>query len=160
LVRNTLEIEIDKSVEEVFAYVDDDAKLRQWIDGILESSRDPGPPVPGSTFRQVVNVRGKPMELNGSLLRYDRNRELAVLLKSKLCDMEVTYRFEPSGTGMRIRYVCDSHYHSWLLRLLGPLLKHEAQKKLKSDFGKLQALLHATERTAPTQVPGTPLNAG
>lgn len=151
MVRNVFNIEIHKPVEEVFSYVDDDAKLRLWIDGILESSPAPRPPVPGATFRQVVDVRGKRMELHGELLRYEPNRELAVRLKSSLCDMDVTYRFEPLASSTRVRYVCDAWYHRWYFRLLGPLLKRAAQQKLEKDFNKLKRLVEGAEASAPTR---------
>lgn len=143
MIRNTIDVDIPKPVDEVFQYVEDDSKMRQWIGGILESSRAPGPARPGTTFRQVVDVNGKPLELQGELTKYVPNRELGVRLRSEAADMDVTYQFEPRGSSTRIHYVCDSYYHKWLYRLIGPILKRVSQKKLASDFNRLRDLLAA-----------------
>jgi uncharacterized protein YndB with AHSA1/START domain len=148
MVRNTLDVEVSRPVDEVFAYVDDDAKLRQWVTGILESSRAPGPARPGASFRQVVDLGNGRLELQGELTEYEPNRVLAVRLRSRLCDMDVRYEFEPRNGSTVIHYVCDSRYHKWLHRLLSSIVKRIAQKKLEADFGRLRQLLASPRRSA------------
>jgi uncharacterized protein YndB with AHSA1/START domain len=129
MVRNTLDVEVSRPVDEVFAYVDDDAKLRQWVTGILESSRAPGPARPGASFRQVVDLGNGRLELQGELTEYEPNRVLAVRLRSRLCDMDVRYEFEPRNGSTSI-------------------VKRIAQKKLEADFGRLRQLLASPRRSA------------
>src|SRR5262245_29048585 len=117
MVRNKYVTEFDHPVEEVFAYVDDDAKLRQWVGGLQETKRtSPGEPGVGSTFHQKVQVGNRSFEMDGVLLEYERNRWIKVKLDADVCVMEVSYKFEEINGRTRVTYNLESRYRKFLHR--------------------------------------------
>lgn len=149
MIRNEYVAEFDSPVEEVFSFVDDDAKVKQWIAGLIETERTtPGKPGVGSKFRQKVKVGKRVMELGGELLAYEPNRRVVVGLDSDVCEMKVSYDFEEVGGRTRLRYICDSSYRGLFYRLLSPLIKYVTQQKLRKDFARLEQLLASRPRPA------------
>lgn len=142
MIRNEIVAHFDRPVDEVFAYVDDDEKVKLWIGGLLETKRTTsGAPGVGSRFHQKLQIGKRVMELEGELLEYEPNRRVRVKLDSHLCEMNATYNFEESGGCTELAYTCDSHYRSFFYRLLSPLIKRVTQQKLREDFARLRGLL-------------------
>lgn len=142
MIRNEIVAHFDRPVEEVFAYVDDDDKVKLWIGGLLETKRTtPGQPGIGSKFHQKVQIGKRVVELDGELLEYQKNRRVRVKMNFNLGEMDVVYNFAESGGGTELAYTCDSHYRSLFYRLLSPLFKRMAQQKLREDFARLEVLL-------------------
>ncbi|HKR13754.1 MAG TPA: SRPBCC family protein [Pyrinomonadaceae bacterium] len=142
MIRNEIVAHFDRPVEEVFAYVDDDDKVKLWIGGLLETRRTTaGKPGVGSKFHQKLQIGKRVMELDGELLEYERNRRVRVKMNFHLGEMNATYNFTESGGCTELAYTCDSHYRSLFYRLLSPLIKRMAQQKLREDFARLQLLL-------------------
>lgn len=142
MIRNKIVAHFDRPVEEVFAYVDDDDKVKLWIGGLLETRRtSSGQPGVGSKFHQKLQIGKRVMELDGELLEYEPNRRVKVKIDSHLFEMNATYNFTEAGGCTELAYTCDSHYRSLLYRLLSPLIKRMAQQKLREDFARLQLLL-------------------
>src|SRR4030095_12160235 len=111
MVRDEYVTEFDHPVEEVFAYVDDDVKLRQWVGGLQETKRtSPGEPGVGSTFHQKLQVGKRFFEMDGVLLEYERNRRIKVKLDADMCVMEVSYTFEKINGRTRLKYTLESRY--------------------------------------------------
>lgn len=149
MIRNEYVAEFESPVEEVFAYIDEDEKVKQWIGGLISTERTTaGRPGVGSRFRQKVKVGSRVMELDGELLAYEPNRHLRVKLNSDLCEMIVSYDFEGDGARSRLRYTCDSKYHGLFYRLLSPLIKYVTQQKLRKDFARLEQLLGSRQGRA------------
>ena len=163
MIRNVYVAEFDSPIEEVFAFVDDDAKVKQWIGGLIETERTaPGKPGVGSKFRQKVKVGNRVMVLDGELLAYEPMRWVSVGLDSDLCEMKVSYAFEEVGGRTRLSYTCDSTYRGLFYRLLSPVIKYVTQQKLRKDFARLEQLLASRQRqAAPPALAGAgPTRAG
>jgi uncharacterized protein YndB with AHSA1/START domain len=142
MIRNEIVAHFDRPVDEVFAYVDDDEKVKLWIGGLLETKRTTsGTPGVGSKFHQKLQLGKRVVELDGELLEYQKNRRVRVKLNFNLGEMEAVYNFTESGGCTELAYTCDSQYRSFFYRLLSPLLKRMAQQKLREDFARLQLLL-------------------
>lgn len=149
MIRNEYVAEFESPVEEVFSYVDEDEKVKQWIGGLIATERTTaGRPGVGSRFRQSVKVGSRVMELDGELLAYEPNRRVKVGLNSDLCEMIVNYDFEEVGGRTRLKYTCDSSYRGLFYRLLSPLIKYVTQQKLRKDFARLEQLLGARQGRA------------
>ena len=145
MVRNEIVAHFDRPVDEVFAYVDDDDKVKLWIGGLLETRRTTsGTPGVGSRFHQKLQIGKRVMELDGELVEYERNRRVRVRIYADMCEMNATYNFSESGGCTKLAYTCDSHYRGFFYRLFSPLLKRVAQQKLREDFARLHVLLQPT----------------
>ena len=149
MIRNEYVAEFERPVEEVFAFVDDDDKVKQWIGGLLETRRTTaGQPGVGSRFHQKIKVGNRVMEMNGELLAYEPGRFLSVKIDSEMGEMKVNYDFAEINGGTRLTYTCDSQYRSLFYRLLSPLIKRITQQKLQKDFARLKQLLASPRNTA------------
>lgn len=148
MIRNEYVAEFERPVAEVFAFVDEDDKVKQWIGGLLETKRTTeGAPGVGSKFHQMIKVGNRIMKMDGELLAYEPNRWLSVKIDSDLCEMKVNYDFKEVNGRTRLTYTCDSVYYSFLYRLLSPLIKRITQQKLQKDFTRLKQLLESPPRT-------------
>ena len=142
MVKNELTIEIARPVNDVFAFVDDDEKVKQWIGGLVDSRRtSKGRVGVGTTFEQLIRIGGKTISMEGILTAYEPNQRLSVKIYCSLCNMEVDYRFEERDGITRVNYICNSQYNSFFYKLLSPLTKLITQRKLETDFFKLKQLL-------------------
>lgn len=142
MIRNEIVAHFDRPVNDVFAYVDDDEKVKLWIGGLLETSRTTsGTPGVGSKFHQKLQIGKRVIELDGELVEYERNRRVRVKMDANVCEMNATYTFTEAGGRTELAYTCDSHYRSLFYRLFSPLIKRMAQQKLREDFARLHVLL-------------------
>jgi uncharacterized protein YndB with AHSA1/START domain len=149
MIRNEYVAEFERPVEEVFAFVDDDDKIKQWIGGLLETKRTTaGKPGVGSKFHQKVKVGDRVMEMDGELLAYEPGRLVSVRIDSEMSEMKVNYDFKEINGRTRLTYTCDSEYRSFIYRLLSPLIKRITQQKLQKDFARLKQLLASPSQTA------------
>lgn len=156
MTHDELVVEFDRPVEEVFAYVDDDDKVKQWVGGLIETKRTtPGQPGVGSKFHQKVQVGKRIFEIDGELMAYEPNRRVEVNLDAAgMCDMEVTYTFEEINGRTRLTYTCDSYYRKLIYRLLSPITRRMARRKLEEDFARLRKLLSAQSHSSSVSTVG------
>jgi uncharacterized protein YndB with AHSA1/START domain len=161
MIRNEFVAEFERPVEDVFAFVDNDDKVKQWIGGLIETTRDSDQePGVGSRFRQKIKVGNRIMVMDGELLACERNKLLRVKIESDMCEMKVNYHFKALNGRTQLTYTCDSTYRGLVYRLLSPLIRRITQQKLNKDFDRLQRLLQpAPLKVAAVSMTGSPVRS-
>ncbi|WP_369185614.1 SRPBCC family protein [Streptomyces sp. Y1] len=130
-------VEVDRRVEEVFAYLADGRHDPEFSPRVLEITKVPdGPTAVGTVFRSTVKDAGLKTSRQFRITRMEAPRMIRWSEQSKnLITAEGGYDLEPLSGGrtrVRIFNVLDGHGLGKLL--LGPALR--AARKDAPDFGR------------------------
>lgn len=105
-MKHQVSIEIDAPIELVFDCANDD--IAEWSPTVLEDKVvKETPEIVGTTFHMVTQERGKEMEFDGTVTRYDRPHVSAIRMTNPSFDIESTFSFEALSEN-RTRVVQDA----------------------------------------------------
>ncbi len=148
--RNTATIQIERPPAQVFPWVTEPARLKQWIGGLDESTplTDEGLKV-GARSREVVVVGNGRYEMETTVTDLEVPARLVVAIQSEGFKVDARYDLVESGDGTFLSYACISRYEQPLARLMEPLVTREAQKKIEADLARLKGLVEAEPWSGP-----------
>jgi uncharacterized protein YndB with AHSA1/START domain len=139
---------INAPVEKVFNLVDDDEKLKLWMEGLEEtvytSEVDREKPV-GTKFRQKIREGGRLVAYEGEVTAYDKPHHLGVRIGNKQFSMQVDYRFSSIETGTRLDYSAAMIEATWFARLVGKLFSGLTKRILNKQMAALKTLAEQTK---------------
>ena len=146
-MQHQLTVEIERPPAVVFAALNDQEHLRDWVGGLLETHLLEGPANgPGTRFRQVLEELGHRLDVQGEVLEYDPDRKLTVKLVAPQFETTAAYQLEAiSSTSTRLDVESTTKLIGWGMRLLTPMIQAGVQKKLKGDFERLKTWLEKAD---------------
>ena len=117
-------IEVERPLEEAFAFASDFANAERWDPGVTESRRDdPGPVGPGATYRLVVAFRKTTLPMTYRITEFDPPNRVVLRGEGAAIHAVDEIRFERAGRGRtRITYRADLRMRG-LLALVEPILR-------------------------------------
>jgi uncharacterized protein YndB with AHSA1/START domain len=142
------EIEIAAAPEAVWPWLDEGARLKQWVSWLVEV-REPQPVhhgvgAPMTWVMKDENNGGALMPMAGKFTEYNPPTHFKFSIGSprEMFEGEEAYtlvRLDNGHTRMAIdaRY----RYHQWFAALMEPLITPAADKKMRSDLAKLKSLI-------------------
>lgn len=146
--RNDYTLEIARPPADVYTWIAEPAKLKQWVGWLEEVRRDP--PGPDGVVRREVWVMNDPnskskMELVTDNMRVEPGRLVEARVSTPpMFSGEVSYALTDLGNGRtRLDYRSHFTYGPWYFRLIEPLVTPEAQKKLVMDLETMKRLAEA-----------------
>ena len=141
-------VEIDRPVEEVFAFGCEVEKLPLWMTGIIEARQTtPGPVQKGTEFEHVMHFAGKRFTSKFETIEFEENRRMAFRTISGPVDMVATMSYEDSGTGTRIHEVVEGDPRGFF-KLAQPVLVKLVGRQLDASLGNMKDLLEAESQSA------------
>jgi len=142
--RNTATVQIERPPAQVFPWITEPARLKQWIGGLVESAplTDEGLKV-GARSREAVVVRNVRYEMETTVVDLEVPARLVVEIQAEGFKTEARYDLVESGGGTFLSYDCIAHYEHPLAKLMEPLVTREAQKKIEADLARLKDLVEA-----------------
>lgn len=142
------EVEIERPLGEVFAFVSDQEHLPAWAAGVSRASRtSPGPVAVGTTYRIVGKMLGRRVESTYVVSEYEPDTLFAGRMVSSAFAVEETYRFEGDDRRTKLTVTADAQ-PSGFARLIGPLLAMGMARQVRTDHAKLKTILER-RRTRP-----------
>jgi carbon monoxide dehydrogenase subunit G len=143
--------EINASAQQLWPWLNDQDKLKQWITWLVEIRpaevrQDRSRTGVGTKQVWVMrdeNNRGQLMEMEGTFTEYQPPlRESVRISSAGTFDGQQTYIVENLGAG-RARLNIDGTYRyaQWFAALMEPLITPAAEKKLRQDVARLKALV-------------------
>ena len=93
-------IEIDRPLDEVFAYTND--KVAEWSLTVVEDEVIEDKNGVGTTFRCVTEEKGHRMDFQGIVTLWEPPTKSAISLTGKTFDIEAEYRFEDLNGRTRV----------------------------------------------------------
>jgi len=134
--------EIERPVEEVFAYATDPAKAPEWRSGVIECRADPpGPVRVGSKIHTVLRFLGRRIEGTAEVTELVPDRRLVQKTNSPF-PLELTYLAEPSAGGTKVTVEAVGEPGGFF-RVAGPVLGRLVKKQGQSELETMKALLEA-----------------
>ncbi|HXF08533.1 MAG TPA: SRPBCC family protein [Candidatus Acidoferrales bacterium] len=130
------EIDIDAPAERVFPWLEEPARMQQWVQG-LEHSESLAPvaaPAVGTRFRQRMREMGRTVTYDGEVIRREPPTALEVVLTHRRFEMCIAYRLGACTPGTHLRYALhlralDSTV-ARMERALGWMLERGARQQL------------------------------
>jgi ligand-binding SRPBCC domain-containing protein len=132
MVRIDSQIDIDRPIGEVFAYVTDPAKLAEWQETTVSVTKETaGPMGAGTRLREVRRAPlGKRVESRVEVSEYERDRVFATRILDGPLKIDGGWRFEGDDGHTRLRFAAQGDLHG-PLRLVEPLVT----RVLRRQFG-------------------------
>lgn len=144
MIEHAVEVRIDRSPADVFAFVTDAANHPRWDTSSLSMRADqPGPWAAGSTFHEVRKMGPRQMEIQS---------KVAALVPGQSMDIDSLtgpefhghWRLSPDGDGTVLRWSCEMAVDG-PGRLLQPLIARSFKKACDQNFARLKKLLETGE---------------
>jgi carbon monoxide dehydrogenase subunit G len=140
--RNEHTIEIARAPAAVFPYLTEPERLTRWVGGLVSfESVDGESAHVGAQSRQVMVIRGREWKLDGELTALEPDRLVEARMEGKGFTARTSYVLEPVEKGTRLTATVESEFSLLVARLLGGLVSREAQKRLRADLARLEALV-------------------
>jgi len=144
-------VEINAAPDQVWAWLDDNGKLKQWISWMVDA-KDADPAKPhGIGSKRIWTMKdenngGMLMEIAGTYSEYAPPSRLTLQIADKegMFHGESSYRLVDLGGGRtRVEVKLRAHYTEWFANLMEPVITPAAEKKLAMDVGHLKRLVEA-----------------
>lgn len=143
---------IDAPVETVFDFLDDDRKLKTWMEGLEDTiylaDYDRANPV-GARFTQRIREGGRITEYDGEVTAYSRPHRLAVKLWSKNFTVDVDYLLHAEHGGTRLDYSADLKHATTVARVMGTLFGWLTRHILVNQMSELKRVAEEAAAAAP-----------
>jgi len=137
-------IEIESSPEEVFYWIKNPERAREWMTSVSEGEMLSGTPnTVGSTFREVVRDQNGETELHGMVTGYEENEMISFHLSGEYNTVDVEFRLEKVGERTRVTQSADIRWRSFMKVMsifLGQRIKKEITAQSQREFAKLKSL--------------------
>lgn len=139
-------IDIERSRQDVFAFLDDEDNLKTMIPNLVDSGIIAETPEKvGTTFWHLFQEHGRKMKMTGVVTEYKPPERMAVKLDGAFFGLEVAYRLEELGP-RSTRLVQESKAHfNHLFKIMGLLFRKKMEKQgleaQKECFDRMKALL-------------------
>jgi uncharacterized protein YndB with AHSA1/START domain len=136
-------VEIARSPEDVFAYLDDLERHGEWQSQIVSTKRETdGPTGVGTRATDVRRVPGRTQSVTYEITEHDPPRKVAFTGLSGPVRPNGTVTVEPAGEGgSKVTIELDLQGSGLLGAILAPLARSQARKQLPDDQRQLKQRL-------------------
>ncbi len=143
MIKIEINLEINRSLPEVFAFLTDHENDSKWRSGVIESKKtSEGPVGVGATGSEMLQFLGRRMETSYEVTEYEQDRKLGFKTTSGPVPMEGGYSLESSGSGTKLDFTIQGDAGGFF-KLAEPILARMVKRQVESDFGNLKDLLEA-----------------
>jgi uncharacterized protein YndB with AHSA1/START domain len=138
----TIETEIGRPVEEVFAYATDPAKLPTWQLNTVSAVPDGiGPVGLGTRIREVHSAPGgREVPSLVEVSEYEPNELFALHVLDGPLPLDARLTFEPNGSGTRMAFRVHGTPNG-LLKIASPLMKRPLKRQFEAHCAELKRIL-------------------
>ncbi|MCH7845308.1 MAG: SRPBCC family protein [Acidobacteria bacterium] len=139
-------VQINRSPQDVFDYVNDPANDANW-QGPIESSRwtSEGPPGVGSTKESVIKFLGRKSESTSEVTIWDPPNTTGFKLIGGPMQFQGTFGFESTGEGGTELTEDFEFEFGGFFKLAEGLVGKRLEKQLETDFDALKLLLESEQ---------------
>jgi len=141
----TVSVQIDRSPDEVFAFVADARNRPLWDESVdTEELTSPEPIGVGSTVRTGLRSMGRDYVLTWEIVEFEPPRRQRIESTSGPFPTTLVYELSPQDAGTLVEFSVTGR-PTGALRLLQPLLARNTQKNLDRAFPRLKRHLEGSE---------------
>ena len=146
MITTRVTVQIDRPVEEVFAFVVNPANFTRWAGALVKESRQtsPGPVGVGTTFRQVNMLLGRRFVSELRVVTFEPHRLFEYETTSGPIRFAGHYTFAPVRDGESTKFTSvDDSEPSGFLRFIQPLLQVFAQRQITINLARLKTAVES-----------------
>lgn len=144
-MRLSVDCEIGRPADEVFAFVSDASNNPRWQKG--QRSCEWTSPLPiraGSTYEQRARFLGRTVTNRFEVTEYEPGHAITIASTEGSFPITVRRSVEPlDGTRTRVRAEIEGEPGGFF-RIVGPVLRRLAQRSVDADYARLKRLLEAS----------------
>jgi uncharacterized protein YndB with AHSA1/START domain len=140
MIKVEIAIDIDRPVDEVFAYLVDAHNVPDWFSPVQEV-KQADPPGVGAKATLVARFLGRRIEAEHEMTEYEPNRRFAFKTE-KPFKLTGSTTFSPRGRGTRVVDVVEAEFGTFF-RLAEPLAGAVLKRQRETDYANLKTLLEA-----------------
>lgn len=141
---NKASITVTKPAAEVFPWLVQPEKLKQWVEGLVDSVPLNGDSLRiGTRSKEIVNANGERFEMDMEITELEINRLLGFTLSSSMLDQDGEYRVSEKNGLTTVQFTGNTQYKGFFLCLVEPLFTPVAQKQYEKNMSKLKRLVEA-----------------
>jgi uncharacterized membrane protein len=146
MIRIEWTLQVDRPVEEVFAYVTDTAKLPTWQPNLVSVTKETeGRVGVGTRFREVRRAPfRRTVEAIVEVSAYEENRRFDLRIVSGPLPIDGKNEFVAVAGGTRIVLVAEGELGG-PLRLAQPILARLLRRQFASDYARLKEALESRD---------------
>lgn len=146
MIKAEKSIVIERSVEDVFAYVGDQTNAVHWQAGLVEVRRlTAGPTGVGTRHTIVRTFMGRRLAVENEYIAFEPGRRIAFRTTSGPMPLQASYLVEPVEGGARVTSIIAMDA-SGFLSLAEPLIAVGLRREMDAAFRELKKLLEAEPR--------------
>jgi uncharacterized protein YndB with AHSA1/START domain len=146
--RTTASTDINASPAQLWQWIDEPGKLKQWVSWVTEVRVPNDSPAAGVGAKRVVvmkdeNNGGMPMEIQSIYTKYQPPTEMDLAMSTPgAFEGTEIYKLTDLGNGRtHFEVTGQFHYSMWMAQLFEPLITPAAQKKMDGDVARLKSLV-------------------
>jgi len=129
-------VDIDRSPEDVYAYLTDVSNLPRWQSGVHSARRE------GSHIHESRHMLGRELNTTLEIEEEDPPRLFALRAVNSPVPFSVRHELEPSGGGTRLTVTGEGDA-GMLPGFAAGIMARRAEKQFRKDFERLKRLLEA-----------------
>lgn len=138
-----VEVVINRSPEDVFAYITNFANNTRWQNGVKEARvTSAGKFGVGSTYSQISQFLGRRIEFHFEVIEYEMNRRIRFKTVSGSFPVDIVRAVEPVTNGTKVSAIVQGDAGGFF-RLFSPLLDWMTKRSIRTDYSRLKQLLEA-----------------
>ncbi len=138
-------VEIARRPAEVFPFLVEADRMKQWIGGLVEFTPLGEGPGVGSRSRQRVEQAGRTWDVESEIVELEPDRRLTARMRASAFTSVVGYRLEDADGGTRLTGSVEVEPRGLGGRVLGGLAGLAAERKLVADLGRLKSVLEGEQ---------------
>jgi uncharacterized membrane protein len=144
LIRVDLTVQVNRPVEEVFAYLTDPANLAEWQTNVVSVTKETdGPVASGTRFREVRRGPfGRTVAAIVEVSRYEESRRFDLRIVSGPLPIDGRNEFAAVDGATRIEFVAEGELRG-ALRLVAPVLGRLLRRQFENDYARLKEALES-----------------
>jgi carbon monoxide dehydrogenase subunit G len=135
-VHAELVVDIDRSPEDVYAYLTDVSNLPKWQSGVYSARRE------GSQIHESRHMLGRELSTTLEIEEEDPPRVFALRALNSPVPFTVRHELEPSGGGTRLTVTGEGDA-GMLPGFAAGIMARRAEKQFRKDFERLKKLLES-----------------
>jgi uncharacterized membrane protein len=140
-VRFSFTLEIDRPVDEVFAYVTNLENLPAWQGSAVEARQvSEGPMRVGAKLREVRKFLGRRIESELEVTEFEPGRKFSLKVMSGPLPYSVEHAFESFDARTRITVVGEGDAGGFF-KVAEPMVVRAAKRQARGDFETLKKIL-------------------
>ena len=137
------QLEVDRPLDEVFAFIGDFVNTATWDPGVAEARHvTEGPVRVGTRYELIVIFNGRRLPMTYEVTAYEPPTRVELRGTGSTVNAVDDIRFEATAAGTRIRYLVDLRLKG-VLRALEPFFRGKFEETVRSGIAGMRSAIQA-----------------